>query len=64
LSDLTAEERALQEQDGWQNPEKEIVEGLPAEPQDSPLAVVCIGSSAGGLEAMEEFFGHVPKRAA
>jgi two-component system, chemotaxis family, CheB/CheR fusion protein len=36
-------------------------EGLPAKPDVSPLAVVGIGASAGGLEAIEQFFTHLPE---
>ena len=32
---------------------------LPTEP-DEPHAIVCIGLSAGGLEALELFFNHMP----
>ena len=38
--------------------EKELL----GEAEDSPLAIVGIGASAGGLEAMEEFFGHMPAK--
>lgn len=34
--------------------------GLPAEPDASPLAIVGIGASAGGLEAIEQFFKNMP----
>ncbi|HUS75897.1 MAG TPA: chemotaxis protein CheB [Methanothrix sp.] len=39
-------------------------DGLPAEPDPdaSPLAIVGIGASAGGLEALEEFFERMPVR--
>ncbi|HWQ18736.1 MAG TPA: CheR family methyltransferase [Methanotrichaceae archaeon] len=39
---------------------EELGEGLLAEPGEPPLAVVGIGASAGGLEALEEFFSHMP----
>ena len=35
---------------------------LQGKAEDSPLAIVGIGASAGGLEAMEEFFGHMPAK--
>ena len=34
--------------------------GLPAKPDASPIAFVGIGASAGGLEAIEQFFKHMP----
>ncbi len=33
---------------------------LPVEQKESPWAIVGIGASAGGLEALEIFFNHVP----
>ena len=46
-----------------QNPEPEKEEagdGQSVAPDESPLAVVGIGASAGGLEAIEQFFTHMP----
>ena len=43
-----------------ENKDTEDEKGLLGEAEDSPLAIVGIGASAGGLEAMEEFFGHMP----
>lgn len=34
--------------------------GVPAAPPVRPFAIVAIGASAGGLEALEQFLGHVP----
>jgi two-component system CheB/CheR fusion protein len=36
--------------------------GLPVESKESPRAIVGIGASAGGLEALELFFNHVPSQ--
>lgn len=53
------EEPNLQKQSP--EPEKEEAGAGPsAVPEDSPLAVVGIGASAGGLEAIEQFFTHMP----
>lgn len=59
------EEGMQQEQDQGQESKKEVEKdaerkvNLPAK-QDEPLAIVAIGSSAGGLEALEVFFNHMP----
>lgn len=59
------EEGMQQEQDQGQESKEEVEEdterkvNLPAK-QDEPLAIVAIGSSAGGLEALELFFNHMP----
>ncbi len=34
--------------------------GLPAAPDSGPFAIVGIGASAGGLEAYQELFRHLP----
>ncbi len=57
------EKNALQGQEPKKEDGKDI-EGeasLQAEP-DGPLAIVAIGSSAGGLEALEIFFNHMPAK--
>jgi hypothetical protein len=47
-----------------ENEGRKSLDGLPVqpelEPDASPLAFVGIGASAGGLEALEEFFEHMP----
>ncbi|NPV62140.1 MAG: chemotaxis protein CheB [Methanotrichaceae archaeon] len=60
------EEGAQQEQDlestiseEGREPEEQN-EGLAAKPEEEPVAFVGIGASAGGLEALEQFFWHMP----
>jgi two-component system, chemotaxis family, CheB/CheR fusion protein len=61
---IMAKENTSNEQDNAgtrvKNGDRKGPEGLPAEPDASPLAIVAIGASAGGLEAMEQFFTHMP----
>ncbi len=46
-----------------QEPKKEELGKTQAEePEEGPLAVVGIGASAGGLEALKEFFTHMPAK--
>ncbi|MFO7725171.1 MAG: chemotaxis protein CheB, partial [Oceanipulchritudo sp.] len=40
--------------------EKKETPNTPVEPTDVSFPVVGIGASAGGLEALEEFFTHTP----
>ena len=58
--DVVTESNASQEREFRKEKENDTGSkvGLPAEPE--PLAVVGIGSSAGGLEALELFFNHMP----
>ncbi len=57
-----AEERTSQEQEPNRGKEKGIEEakGPSPELEESPRAIVAIGSSAGGLEALELFLNHMP----
>ncbi|MFZ2472397.1 MAG: chemotaxis protein CheB [Methanothrix sp.] len=61
-----AEKNASAEPDGTlgENEDSKITEPLTEEPdmEGSPLAFVGIGASAGGLEALEEFFRHMPAK--
>ena len=41
-------------------PAKGPEEGTPSHHKDGPFPIVGIGASAGGLEALEQFLGHVP----
>jgi two-component system CheB/CheR fusion protein len=50
----------LVEQDPEQDPEQ-AVEPLPVPPRAEAFPIVGIGSSAGGLEALEQFFRHMPR---
>ena len=43
-----------------QPPPEAAREAHPVPPADAPFPIVGIGASAGGLEALEEFLGHVP----
>ena len=60
-----AEESAPQNQDleptaGEESEEPEEHRESPAaKPEEEPLAFVGIGASAGGLEALEQFFWHI-----
>ena len=61
LSDSVAEKETLPEQD--QEPKKEDEnpgKSQAAAVDEEPLAVVGIGASAGGLEALKQFFTHTP----
>lgn len=60
MNDLMYEKRTLPEQDREPNNEEEAGESLVREPEEAPLAIVGIGASAGGLEALEQFFTHMP----
>jgi two-component system CheB/CheR fusion protein len=59
-----AEESAPQKQDQESTESEEGREpeeqGRAAKPEEEPLAFVGIGASAGGLEALEQFFWHMP----
>ena len=57
-----AEKNTSAELNGTQakNEDSKRQNGLPAKPDASPLAFVGIGASAGGLEAIEQFFKHMP----
>jgi two-component system CheB/CheR fusion protein len=59
-----AEESAPQKQDQESTESEEDREpeeqGRAAKPEEEPLAFVGIGASAGGLEALEQFFWHMP----
>jgi two-component system CheB/CheR fusion protein len=63
-----AENNASAEPNGTRgiNEDSKGTQRLPAEPEpepdSSPLAFVGIGASAGGLEALEEFFRHMPAK--
>jgi len=45
-----------------QKPRQAALEKAPAPPANAPFPIVGIGASAGGLEALEQFLGHVPKQ--
>jgi two-component system CheB/CheR fusion protein len=47
---------------GKQKPIKAPQKELPAEREKVSFPIVAIGASAGGLEALEQFLGHVPAR--
>jgi two-component system CheB/CheR fusion protein len=57
-----AEVRISQEQEPEKGEETDIKKekGLPSESEESLRAIVGIGASAGGLEALELFFNHMP----
>ena len=38
-----------------------ILRKKPSEPENANFPIVCIGASAGGLEALEQFLSHVPE---
>ncbi len=57
-----AEDNAQQKQDqvSVNNKDIEVKQVRPTELKEAPLAIVGMGASAGGLEALEQFFWHMP----
>jgi two-component system CheB/CheR fusion protein len=60
LSDSASEKETLPEQDQEAKEEEKAGKSQAVAVDESPLAVVGIGASAGGLEALKEFFTHTP----
>ncbi len=56
----TGKEQGKDEKEEKGEKEEKAVESLEAEPEEEPIAIVGIGASAGGLEALEQFFTHMP----
>ena len=60
LSDPTADDGTLPEQENEPTKETKAEKSLASASEEAPLAVVGIGASAGGLEAFKQFFTHMP----
>ena len=57
-----AENTSLLKQDQGLKSEEESSESLPWKSEDAPIAIIGMGASAGGLQALEKFFTHMPAK--